>query len=61
MWSNPQFSVDLVTFTEEIFNGKRNFLCSAFIASGITFPFTLFRLFEFFFTTIANFGTKITI
>ena len=28
MWPNPQFSTDLVTFTEEIFNGKLHFLCS---------------------------------
>ena len=29
MWPNLQFPVDLVTVTEEIFNGKRHFLCSA--------------------------------
>ena len=28
MWPNPQFPVDLVTFTEEILNGKLRFLCS---------------------------------
>ena len=28
MKPNPQFSEDLVTFTEEILNGKLNFLCS---------------------------------
>ena len=28
MWPNPQFSADLVTFTEEILNGKYDFLCS---------------------------------
>ena len=28
MWPNQQFPVDLVTFTEEIFNGKLHFLCS---------------------------------
>ena len=28
MWPNPQETVDLVTFTEEIFNGKLHFLCS---------------------------------
>ena len=28
MWSNPQESVDLVTFTEEILNGKLRFLCN---------------------------------
>ena len=29
MCPNPQFPVDLVTFTEEILNGKLHFLCSA--------------------------------
>ena len=28
MWLNPEFPADLVTFTEEIFNGKLHFLCS---------------------------------
>ena len=28
MWLNRQFSVDLITFTEEILNGKPLFLCS---------------------------------
>ena len=28
MWPNPQFPADLVTFTEEIINGKFRFLCS---------------------------------
>ena len=28
MWPNPQFPADLVTFTEESFNGKLHFLCS---------------------------------
>ena len=28
MWTNPQFSADLVTDAEEILNGKRHFLCS---------------------------------
>ena len=28
MSPNPQFPVDLVTFTEEILNGKLHFLCS---------------------------------
>ena len=27
MWQNRQFSADLVTFTEEILNGKLHFLC----------------------------------
>ena len=29
MWPNPQFPVNLVKVPEEIFNGKRHFLCSA--------------------------------
>ena len=28
MWPNPQFSADLVAFTEEMLNGKLHFLCS---------------------------------
>ena len=28
MWPNPQETEDLVTFTEEILNGKLHFLCS---------------------------------
>ena len=28
MWPNPQIPADLVTFTEEILNGKIDFLCS---------------------------------
>ena len=28
MWLKPQFPADLVTFTEEILNGKLLFLCS---------------------------------
>ena len=28
MWATPQETADLVTFTEEILNGKPNFLCS---------------------------------
>ena len=28
MWPNPQFPADLVTFTEEILNGKLHFLYS---------------------------------
>ena len=29
MWPNSQFPADLVKFTEEILNGKLDFLCSA--------------------------------
>ena len=35
MWPNPQFPADLVTFTEEILNGRLHFLCSDPKASPI--------------------------
>ena len=28
MWSNPEETADLVTFIEEILNGKLHFMCS---------------------------------
>ena len=31
MWPNPQETEDMVTFTEEILNGKFHFLCSEFL------------------------------
>ena len=34
MWPNPQFSAELVTFTEEILNGKLYFLYSASCFEG---------------------------
>ena len=37
MWPNPLFPVDLVTFTEEIPNGKLHFLCSE--SSGLLILF----------------------
>ena len=33
MWPNPQETADLVTFTEEILNGKLHFLCSGYSSS----------------------------
>ena len=33
MWSNPQETADLVTFTEEILNGKLHFLRSDIVIS----------------------------
>ena len=33
MWPNPQFPTDLVTFTEEILNGKLHFLSTAVVES----------------------------
>ena len=35
MWPNPQFSGDLVTFTEEILNRRLHFLCSVSVFFGI--------------------------
>ena len=37
MWSNPQESADLVTFTREICNKKLHFLCSVKIDSSRIF------------------------
>ena len=36
MWPNTQFPADLVTFTEEILNGKLYFLCSVNVYLGTT-------------------------
>ena len=52
MWLNPQYPADLVTFTEEILNGKLHFLCSVWFSellstwplrfpAIITMPFSL--------------------
>ena len=37
MWPDPQFPVDLVTFTGEILNGTLHFLCSVIISIWIIF------------------------
>ena len=45
MWPDPQSPVDLVTFTEEILNGKLHFLCSETLFSNelkIRFKATLY-------------------
>ena len=34
MWPNPQLPPDLVTFTEELLNGKLHFLCNVFEVSN---------------------------
>ena len=53
MWPNPQFSVDLVTFTEEILKGRLYFLCSAWLCLcskmliALFFSFFLFVLKKF--------------
>ena len=43
MWPNPQFSAYLVTFTEEILNGKLQFLCSDGCFKGILAASDYFR------------------
>ena len=40
MWPKPQETVDLVTFTEEILNGKLYFLCSVIWAEQVQAFFT---------------------
>ena len=35
MWPNPQLPADLVTFIEEILNGKLHFLCSGGASSEL--------------------------
>ena len=47
MWSNAQFPADLVTFTEEILNGKLHFLCSAYIHIAIAWFSVEILLVEF--------------
>ena len=45
MWPSPQESPDLVTFTEEILNGKLHFLCSDIIRCLAIGFFTVARIF----------------
>ena len=42
MRPNPQFSADLVSFTEEILNGKLHFFCSAILAKRFIHMFERF-------------------
>ena len=42
MWPNPQETVDLATFTEEILSGKLHFLFSAFYENLTPFVSQLF-------------------
>ena len=49
MWQNPQVPEDMVTFTEEIFNRKFQFLCSdiwevTFLPAPLFFPFPIFKV-----------------
>ena len=36
MWPNPQFLANFITFTEEIVQGKLNFLCSGTVNTNVT-------------------------
>ena len=54
MWPNPLEIADLVTFTEEILNGKLNFLCS------LTFPLPYKNTHEHKYTIIVDGQSKIT-
>ena len=39
MWPNPQFSADLITYTEQILNGKLHFLYSETSIGSLTNSF----------------------
>ena len=45
MWPNPQFPADLITFTEELLNGKIHFLSSAICYLMHCSLFSAFRSF----------------
>ena len=45
MWPNPQKTADLVTFTEDILNGKLHFLCS--VTDLVTFTDEMLIEFQF--------------
>ena len=54
MWPSPQFPADLVTFTEEILNGKPHFLYSGSdsqtynsFSFGISFKSIYYSAFEY--------------
>ena len=47
MLENPQFSADLLTFTEEILNGKLCFLC---IVQKIFIDFTILGVMALFYS-----------
>ena len=46
MWPNPQFPADLVTFTEEIMNGKLHLLCSVSLSAFKDFDRFLEKVIE---------------
>ena len=45
MWPDPQSPADLVTFTEEILNGKLHFLCSETLLNRSSAATSSFRYF----------------
>ena len=56
MWPNPQETADLITFTEEIFNGKLHFLCTVL---NVEDPLDLQITLAFFnFNFLHNYGNK---
>ena len=54
MWPNPEETADLVTFIEEILNGKLHFLCSACSQGIITKIFVSAVLMTSVFSTFVN-------
>ena len=55
MWQNLQETVDLVTFTEEILNGKLHFLCGVIeIYKSFSSTVYLFKVTNFFVTEEEN-------
>ena len=57
MWPNPQFPADLVTFTEEILNGKLHFLLSGRVDSEMNNRFISLLSKN---TILEHFSTNIT-
>ena len=43
MWPNPPFPADLVTFTEDILNGKLHVLCSGYSDSEVYLGFNILQ------------------
>ena len=48
MWPNPQIPADLITFTEEIYNGKLHFLLQWLDFRKLNFSVAVFKFIEFF-------------
>ena len=61
MWPDPQETADLVTFTEEILNGKLHFLCSERFLASVFFLIVIFQKFaNSVFQTIAEGSDKLS-